>query len=491
MRQKGYLGVDLGGTGAKAGVFSRAGELLGFGRKAYAPAPSEDGHAEIPIDEIYMAARDAAAAAVRASSARVVAMAIASQGQTFVSLDAAGQPLHRAILWYDARAARCAELLGAALRKSAAGTPLPHIDAIAVAPKIAWLRERHPSVMAQAHRYLLLPDYLAYRLTGTAVTDPWTAGSTGLFAAGAQDYCPAALELAAISSDQLAVVRPAGAIVGQILPRTAREWGLEPGTVFVVGTNDQYAGALGAGNCRTGILSETTGTCLALVTLTEKAPEELPRGLFCGEFPVRGYHFVLAYSKTAGLVLDWFRREFCSHRSLDELNRMAAGVPIGSRGLTVLPHFDGLVSPRPCGAARGAVCGLGLQHTRADVYRAILESLCFSLRENLALLAENGFPVEVVRSIGGGARSDVLLQMKAEATGLAVERPVVTEAAVLGAAMIAAAGCGEFSSLAECSDMLYRCERVFTPDRSRHDLYEKPYRKYRELCATMYPEVEP
>jgi len=195
---------------------------------------------------------------------------------------------------------------------------------------------------------------------------------------------------------------------------------------------------------------------------------------------------VLAYSKTAGLVLDWFRQELCPGLSLDELDRMAADVPVGSRGLTVLPHFDGAVSPVPDARLRGALWGLCLQHGRTDIYRAILESLAFCLRENLALLRDSGLRIEVVRAIGGGARSDVWLQIKADVTGLAVERPAVTEAAVLGAAMLAAVSCGEFKSLQECCEALYRRDRLFEPDPGRRGLYEAPYARYLELHARLY-----
>ena len=194
-----------------------------------------------------------------------------------------------------------------------------------------------------------------------------------------------------------------------------------------------------------------------------------------------GYAFVMAYAKTAGVVLDWFRRELVPGCRFAELDRQAAAVPIGCRGLTAMPHFDGLVSPQVRPAMRGALSGLTLSHTKADVYRALLESLAFSLRENLEYLDHNGFGVDVIRCIGGGACSDLWLQMKADVTGRPVEKPCVTEAAVLGAAMLATMGHGDFTSLAEASAACYRRRKTFCPKRGHRKAYQEPYARYRQL----------
>jgi xylulokinase len=484
-----YLGLDVGGTGAKAGVFDGAGRLLGFGRARYAASGMGAGHAEVDIEELYAAARDAARQAVRDSGRRPAALSIASMGQTFVALDGAGRPVCPAILWYDARAAAEAAELARALQAagpSGDGWPAPYLDALATAAKIVWLRRHAPEAAQRARYYFLAPDYLAYRLTGEAVTDTNTASSTGLYADGAPGYDPRALAAAGVDAAALARIQPPGSPIAPVRDDLAREWGLAPGALLAAGTNDQYAGALGAGNCRPGIVTETTGTCLALVTLAERLPDPLPPGILAGRYPIPPYQFALAYAKTAGLVLDWFRETLSPGRSLADLEALAAQAPPGSRGVTVLPHFDGMVSPAPHAGARGAMLNLTLGHTLADLYRAILESVAFSLRENLALFHDHGLRASALRAIGGGARSDLWLQIKADVTGRAIERPAVTEAATLGAAMLAAVGCGAYGSLAESSAGLYHVERVFEPDERRAAQYEEPYRAYRDLCRALY-----
>ena len=476
-----YLGLDIGGTGAKAGVFDSAGVQLGRGHCAFTPRATDPGHVEIEIEEIYQAARAAVTQAMREAGTPVGSMAVVSQGQTFVSLDDQDRPLHPAIIWYDSRAGRQAEELCNAVR-SADGR-IPAIDAIMTVSKIRWLQENRPEIMRKARRFLLLPDYIAYRLTGTAAIDIHTAGSTGLLTSDGGKYDSVILKAAGIDLAQLANILVPGTPIGKILKPMALEWGLLPETLLVSGTNDQYAGAIGAGNCRPGILTETSGTCLAGVTLTERLPEPMPAGLFGGCFPIKPYYFVLAFAKTAGVVLDWFRKECAGGVSFDVLNAEARAVPVGCRGITMVPHFDGMISPTPNAVMRGVFANLTLQHTRADLYRSILEALAFSLRENMEWMRQNGLAIKTVRCIGGGAQNEFWLQMKADVIGMAVEKPVVTEASVLGAAMLAAWGAGAFSSLAETSAAWYRIGRVFIPNLINHDRYAAPYRRYRELTG--------
>ncbi|MFH1476350.1 MAG: FGGY family carbohydrate kinase [Verrucomicrobiota bacterium] len=481
MTTEAYLGLDIGGTGVKAGVFSQDGKMLAFRRRSFAPTVSADGHVDISIDIIDESARQTVHAAVKESGAKILAMAVSSQGETFVSLDENDRPLHDAIMWYDSRAGRQAKELCDAVQ-SAAGR-VPSIDAIMTVSKIKWLYENRPELMRKARRFLLLPDYISYRLTGRAAIDTNTAASTGLLTPDEDKYDPAILKAGGIDLARLSTILIPGTPIGKISKPAAEAWGLSTETLVAAGTNDQYAGALGAGNCRPGILSETSGTCLALVTLTRKQPRSLAAGLLSGKFPIPAHWFILAYSKTAGLVLDWFRKECAGGASFEVLNAEALAVPIGCRGLTMAPHFDGMISPHPDPAMRGCFCGLTLQHTRADLYRSILEALSFSLRENMELMRPNGLTIEMVRCIGGGAQNEFWLQMKADVIGMAVEKPAVTESAVLGAAMLAALGAGAFSSLAETSAAWYRVGRVFVPDPANHEEYEAPYRRYRELTG--------
>jgi xylulokinase len=181
--------------------------------------------------------------------------------------------------------------------------------------------------------------------------------------------------------------------------------------------------------------------------------------------------------------LDWFRRELGGDLTFDQLDAAAALVPIGSRGITMVPHFDGRVSPSPDAAVRGAFHHLTLQHAQADLYRSVLEALSFSLRENVEFLRRSGLTFDTIRSIGGGAKNAFWLQMKADVIGQPIEKPAVAEASTLGAAMLAAVGHGAFASLAEASAALYRAGAVFQPRPEAQAAYEMPYHRYQAALS--------
>jgi xylulokinase len=473
---KAYLGIDIGGTGVKTGVFDAQGIPLAAAKRGYTPTTDGAGRAEVPMPVIEDAVREAVREAVAAAGVPIRALAVASQGQTFVSLDSDGRPLHPAILWYDSRAGEQAKALTKTLAGKPGG-PHPAMEAIASAPKIQWLREHDPAAMARAARYLLLPDYFTFRLTGRAVTDPQTAQSTGL-TQGGLDYHEPALEVAGLPRRTLADILPSGQAAGTVSPAVAADWGLTPDVLVAAGANDQYAGAMGAGLYRPGLLSVATGTCLALVTLAREKPGALPAGLWSGAFPIPELFFVLAYSKTAGVALEWFQRVLAPDADMRRLDLEAAQSPIGSRGITACPHFDGRVSPAPDGRIRGLFAGLGLHHSRGDLFRSLLESLAFALRENVEHIQGAGYPVTEIRAIGGAAKSDFWLQMQADVTGLPVQRPAVTEAATLGAAMLAAAGSGAFAGLASSVENLFRPGPRFEPNPATAAAYEKAFRHY-------------
>lgn len=465
MKTGAFLGLDMGGTGVKAGVFDGNGNLLGFSRVSCAAPATPDGHSEIPVDEIYSAACTAARSAISDSGAKVCAMAVSSQGQTFVSLDGDGNPLHPAIMWYDSRASEEAECLRDNLACAVDGSSMPIIEGISPAAKISWLTSRYPDLMLRARKYLLLPDYIAWRLTGEAVTDPNTASSTGFYADDAAGYSQKVLAAVGVNEDQLSRIQASGSLIGRICTEVAADWGLGAEAVLVTGSNDQYCGALGAGVCRPGIASETSGTCMALVTLAEQLPDDLPAKIITGRFPIPRYRFFLAYEKDCGLPLDRFRKDFCSGKSFVDLDAVASLVPSGRGGVTVISQLSDSLAVPP-------------GSTPAHIYRSMLESLAFSLRENVELMRSCGLHFDTIRCIGGGAKSDLWLQIKADITGLLIERPKVTEASTLGAAILARFGAMEDSSIEDCSSALYRTDCVFEPDRRNLYFYEDAYAVY-------------
>lgn len=477
-RGNGYLGLDIGGTRVKAAVFDSKGAVRSFSRHKFVSKTSKEGYIEIPITDIHKATQYAVKEAAKKADIPIKAISISSQGETFVTIDKNGNPLHNAILWYDSRAIKEAKELEEKISKKGKKNKILPILTV---PKILWLKKHKK--LSKVFKYLLLPDYFSWILTGIAAYDPNTAESTGAYDSQKNCYDKDILDAAAIEECQLSTVLPTGKAIGKILPRIAKEWNLSKDTILVSGTNDQYAGALGAGNYKKGIVSITIGTCLAMITLLDKKVK-LPSGMFMGNFPIEPYYFLLAYAKTSGVVIDWFCDNIANSNSFKVLINEASKIPIGSNSLFAIPHFDGIVSPEIYPNMKGAFIGLSLQHSRAELFRSLLESFAFIIYENLKVI-EKYSKITNIRVIGGGAKNDLFLQITADTTGKTIERPSVVEAASLGAAMIAAVGTGDFKSLKESSKELYHCKDKFYPKKNNKVFYEKIYNKYQKAIKLL------
>ena len=484
-----YLTFDIGTTSLKTALVDSDGRALAVHSEEYTFSAPHPDWAEMAPRVYWEAAVKGARAVLGRSNAEpteVAAIGFSSQGQTFVPITREGTPLHDAIVWVDNRAQAIAdewehEWLSREEYRQISG--YPWIPAVLTVFKLAWLGRNAPDAL-KAWKILLLPDYLIFLMTGETVTDPVTARSTGMYDPRTGAWEPRLVEAGGVSIDQLPAIAPSGTVAGALRPDAASELGLPAGIPVCLGTNDQLAGAIGAGNVRPGIVTETTGTALALVATTATLLDD-PR-VCASRHVVKDAYYAICFTITSAIVLKWFRDMCAPGEDYDAFLAGVESVPPGCGGLTVLPHFSGTAMPTFNPSARGAFAGLALGHTRAHIARAIMEACACSLKECLEPILDCGVAIASVRSLGGAARSDVWLQMKADLLGTPVERPACSDAALIGAAAMAAAGTGAFSSVLEASDAWYRPERVFEPDASRFETYQEVYRRYLDLYRRLY-----
>ncbi|RPJ43507.1 MAG: hypothetical protein EHM21_11425, partial [Chloroflexi bacterium] len=269
-----YLTFDLGTTALKTALTGEDGSLAGTCRGEYTPSMLAPGLLEMDPETYWTTAVEGARAVLahsQVSPKDVTAIGFSSQGQTFVPLDRDGQPLYYALVWLDNRASSIAEawqrdwLTREHFRRVSGYTTIPPELSVF---KMAWLRE-HVLAARDTWKFLWLPDYLIYRLSGETVTDRVTARMGGLFSLATGQWDPSLLEAAGVQAEQLPEVRPCGTVAGRLNRPAAEALGLPPGIPVCTGTNDQLAGAIGAGNVRPGIVTETTGTALAVIATTE------------------------------------------------------------------------------------------------------------------------------------------------------------------------------------------------------------------------------
>ncbi|MFO8080028.1 MAG: FGGY family carbohydrate kinase [Armatimonadota bacterium] len=489
------LGIDLGTTAVKAGVFdAESGRMLGVARAEYSPASPRAGWMELAAGEYWRATVEAVREAHEAAGRpEVAAIGLSSQGQTFLPLDCDREPLRPAIVWLDTRAEaearRLNEILDADELRARRGAA--EINAVDSAPKILWLRENEPDVWAQTRHLVMLPDFIGERLTGEFRLDVSNAGSTAMVDrtasrdGGAGDWWPAALDAVGVPREMLSPLGGAGEPIGAFTDGAASELGLTAGATVALGCNDQIAGAVGAGNVEPGIASGTAGTAMAIVATTD-ATERPLEGVLHGAHAVPGLRYLLTYAKTSGVLLTWLR-DLLASADYEELLMEAREAPVGCDGLVCLPHFSGTATPSFRSDVRGGFVGLTLAHGRPAVARAVVEAVCFCARDALELARRSGQPVEELRMLGGAAQSDWWMQTMADVTRTPLAVPACPDAAVLGAAIFGGVGAGLLSSIDEAARAFYRADRRYDPNRAVAADYDAAYAAYRDAMERVYP----
>lgn len=485
-----YLTFDIGTTSLKTALVSDEGHALAVHTAEYSFLCPRADWAEMKPENYWRAAAEgtrAVLARAGVDSADVAAIGFSSQGQTFIPIDRSGRELRDAIVWTDQRAVPVAERwerewLSREEFRASSGYPwlAPELTVF----KAAWMAEHEPDKLESAWKLLCLPDYLIFRMTGETVTDRVMGEFNGFFDVRTCDWNRKLLNAAGVRYDQMPHLLEPGDVAGRLRPEPAAEMGIAPGVLVCVGANDQIAGAVGAGNVAPGVVSETTGTALAVVATTPRIIEG--PGMVVGRHAVENACYAMPFANTSAVVLKWFRDLCGCDQDYGEFLAGVESIAPGCDGLSVLPHFAGTASPTFNPSARGAMAGLTLGHTRAHIARAIMEACSCELRECVELVRSGGIEIETIRSLGGAARSDLWLQMKADMLGLPVARPTCSDAGSMGGAMMAAKGAGQFGSISEASQAWYRSSETYDPNPKTAPAYDEVYSRYISLYERLY-----
>lgn len=452
------LGLDLGTTEVRAGLFDLDGRPGGIARRAYETTRGPDGAAEQdPAD--WWRAIVAAVGELGPARSAAVAVAAVGQGPTLVAVDAAVAAVRPAITWMDRRPPR---------------TVPDDPDGVAgftLRPPILWLESEESAAVARARWLLNTWEWVALRLSGVA------AASLG----------PGEAPLAVASlADRLPGGVPVGTDLGPITEAVAAELGLAPGTRVVSGTNDGSATIVGAGAVEPGDAVDVGGASGGLAVIADRALN-LP-GLYSAPSLFPGRWILGGAMMAIGASLTWLRTQVLDDRwTTDELLVAAATVAPGADGLVFLPYLAGERSPIWDGQARGVLFGLRLDHGRAHLVRAVLEGGALALRHVAAPITAAGLPIRELRLAGRPASSRTWTQIKADVLGVPTVAPLVLDAAVLGAATIAAVGAGLLPDLAQAAVRMRGDRERFSPRPETQAAYDRAYRVYVDL----YPALRP
>ncbi len=493
------LSIDAGTTSVKAAVFSSAGSCLGIGREEYTLDTPQADRAQLDPEVYWLACIASAKIAIELSGVQpgeISAVGVSSQGETTIILDSNGKPIYPAIVWFDNRASSQAAKL--ALKFSSQvyfRTGITEIVATWPACKIQWIRENEPEVFKRAAKFILVQDYLIYQLTGRIVTDGSVSCTTMNYDIQKDCWWSEVLEEIGITPLQLPEIVQTGSVIGNMTPEAANLLGITTNVKVVNGGMDQSVGAIGAGNINPGMVSETTGAALAIQVTIEDPMIDGSKSVSVYRHSVPGKYLFVPVGPTAGMAFKWFRDTFFYHEmqqaeaehvdSYDLLTSLAQEVPAGSDGLIMIPHLMGAFSPETNLLARGTFTGFTLSHTRGHFVRALLEGVACMLRRNLDAIETTGLHVREIRSTGGGARSALWNQIKADVC----ERPVITleneETGLLGDAILAGVATGMFPSIDQACKAMVIARQMIEPDQHTAQ-YSETYRLYCELDKQLF-----
>ena len=433
------LALDVGTSYLKGALVDRKGNLCALAKVRMPISHPSPGLWEMPAGDFLQTLKKGVSELNRESPDGlngVAAVTFASQSNSFLLLNENDSPLTPIIIWGDERARGMDDAIRQinSLPGFQRTTGVPGLGCEYMAAKLLWFQEQRADIWRNVRRICLISDYLTHWLTGRHVTEGAVAGMAGGIDIHRMAWWPAFCDVLGLPAPWLPAVARAGAELGGIRPQVAAELGLPDTCRFVVGCLDQYAGAIGVGNVVPGSISETTGTVLATVRCSATFDPQAPSHVFQGPTfdPTRYYQ--LAFGTTSASLLERYVESLPERISFEQLMAEAADIAPGADGLRLdLDAFE----RRP----EAGFAGWGPHHTPAHVFRCIMETVAYALDDQVRLLSGNERP-SAIRSAGGGARSDVWLQIKADVLGLRFERTSCPAPACLGAAILGAAAMG-------------------------------------------------
>jgi xylulokinase len=505
MTKKYLIGVDLGTSATKAALYQTDGTLVA---EASAEVPiyyPQPGVVEQENDDFYQSAADTISTCIKTSGvdpANIAAIAFDSQMAGVGSIDENFEPATRFDSWLDMRCQPYIEYMEknhGDLVTRLTGCP-PTCDH---GPKILWWKEERPQEYERVAKFVMPSGYVAGKMAGLKAEDAFIDYTfihfSGFSDAQKGTWSDELCRLCDVDMDKLPQIVDPWRIVGEVTKKAAADFALAPGTPIAAGCGDTAANALGAGIVKTGMLFDVAGTASVLAGCTESFVADVEnRALLTMRSVIPGLWHPLAYIAGGGQALRWYRDTFYNSRHgqslalsdddlYERMGEMAESVPLGSEGLFFSPHLGGRICPATP-EMRGAWIGFSWGHSQAHFYRAILESIAYEYAYYLSILREAIPDLELTetRAVGGGARSDLWNQIKADVLGVPYQRLRRSEFGTWGAAMVAGKAVGIFSDLAEiASRHAQPADDPLLPNLGNQDAYRPLVEQYIHLQRTL------
>ena len=481
------LGIDIGTSGCKAGAFSLDGACIAQAYREYDMLHPQPGWSELDVGDVWAKTREIVAEVTAQTRADPVsALSVSSFGEAVVPVTRDRKILDNSILCVDSRGREHVDRLLETFGHEAFYAINPNLLGPNYSmPKLLWLQEHRPAVYEEADCFLHWADFVCFMLGADPTTNNSHANRTLLFDLDRNDWSDVLLTWSGIPRSKLAPVAPGGTVTGTVAPGIAAELGLPPAVRIVAGGHDQCCNALGCGGITPGSAVYGMGSfdCITPIFAKPDDLQAMRRQNLNVEHHLLPDLYVSFLYNQAGLLIKWFRDTFATPETpYDELT---AQMPADPTRLLVLPHFD--TPPHHTPDTAGVIVGLKTGTTRGHILKAIQEGIALYFVEGIEALRRLGIDTTRFIASGGGSKSDRGLQIRADVFGIPIVRPHITEAGLLGAAMLAGVSTDALAGVEEAVELFVHDDRIFEPDEQRHMLYREKHALYQPL----YPSLQP
>lgn len=492
---------DLGTTGNKATLYDREGKLVGAEFFAYDTEFAHTNWAEQNPEDWWTAVCQSTQKLLQSthvSKDDIACITFSGQMMGAVPLDKNARPLRNAIIWADQRALKQEAWIGERVSFEDMYKITGHrLSSSYSLQKILWIRDNQPDIFNATYKFVHAKDSIVARLTGNFVTDPSDASSMNIYDLNTGEWSGKILDAVDLSADKLPEIRQSIDVVGEVLPQVADEVGVNAGTPVVIGGGDGACAAAGA-----GVISE--GSAYNYVGSSSWIALSTPNPIFDPDYRTFTFGHVIpnmvmptGTMQAAGASYQWTRDQLATLEKetaqqlgispYEMINLQIENIPAGAEGLFYLPYLLGERSPRWNPHARGGFIGLTIRHSRAHMYRAVLEGITFNLRVILDAFRNQGTDIDAMRVIGGGASGRIWNQIMADMYGMPVHRlAILEEATSMGAALVGGVGVGLYPDFEMIHTMNEIAETV-TPNLQAQATYDSMYPIFDKLYDALVP----
>lgn len=479
------IGVDLGTSAVKILLVDKNGAVIQSVSKSYPLIQEKVGYSEQNpqhwVDQTILGLEELVKS-FPGDSADIEGISFSGQMHGLVLLDEVNEVLRPAILWNDTRTTtqckRIYDLVGE--EKLLQITRNPALEGFTL-PKILWVKEHEPNIFNKARMFLLPKDYLRYRLTGHLHMDYSDAAGTLLLDLGRREWSKTICALTGLNPRLCPPLVESHEEVGTITKEVAQVTGLSATTRVFAGGADNACGAIGSGILEDGKTLCSIGTSGVILSYEATSNKNFGGKVHYFNHGASDAFYTMGVTLSAGHSLTWFKEVFAKEETFEELLSEVGSVPIGSNGLLFTPYLVGERTPYADATVRASFIGMDSAHKREDFARAILEGITFSLHESIEIFRRNGKQIDTIVSIGGGAQNDDWLQIQADIFDAKIVRLTSEQGPGMGAAMLAAYGCGWFNSLKDCADEFLKVDKVFTSIQANVEEYKKLFPIYQQV----------